>query len=308
MALDTPSSANGSPGDTVAYTPPVVKVRPDPLQGRLVRGRYRIISRIARGGMASVYLARDARSGGLFAVKVLRGDLVLDSRVRERFLNESLATQMIDHPGIVQVVDVGEMDEGRLCLVMEYVDGESMRALLDRGPVATDRTIDLVVDMAEALAAAHATGVVHRDLKPENILLPRKPQGSLVKIVDFGIARVLDAPRITTTRHVMGTPQYIAPEQARGEPVDWRADIYALGILLYEMLTGELPFAGQDPDTLLRQHISAPPPPLVTRLRAARAIPGSLERLVMTCLAKDCLGRPQSMDELAGRLSAVRSP
>jgi serine/threonine-protein kinase len=256
--------------------------------------------------MASVYLARDARGGALFAVKVLRGDLVLDSRVRERFLNESLATQMVEHPGIVQVVDVGEVDGGRMCLVMEYVDGESLRVAIEKGPLLVDRAIDLFVDMAEALAAAHDNGVVHRDLKPENVLLPRKPSGSLVKIVDFGIARILDAPRITTTRHVMGTPQYIAPEQARGEVVDWRADIYALGVLMYEMLTGELPFAGDDPDTLLRQHISTPPPPLVTRLRSAQAISGPLERLVMLCLAKDPLHRPQSMDELAARLSALR--
>jgi serine/threonine-protein kinase len=307
VAFDTPPSSGGSFPDTAAHAPPIIKVRPDPLLGRLVRGRYRIISRIARGGMASVYLARDAKIGDLRAIKVLRGDLVLDSRVRERFLNESLATQMIEHPGIVQIVDVGEVDGGRLCLVMEYVDGESLRLALDKGPFSTQRAIDVAIDMAEALAIAHENGVVHRDLKPENVLLPRTPGNSLVKIVDFGIARILDAPRITTTRHIMGTPQYIAPEQARGERVDWRADIYALGILMYELLTGELPFAGQDPDTLLRQHINAPPPPLVTKLISARAIPGPLEKLVMACLAKNPLDRPQSMEELSTRLQGNRS-
>lgn len=268
-------------------------------------GHYRVNARLARGGMSSIYLARDTHDGTLYALKVLRFDLGFDRSLRNRFLNESRAVQRIQHPAVVQIKDFGELDDGRVCLVMEYVDGSSLRALMKDGPVSIDKVVLLVGAVAEGLAAAHEQCVIHRDLKPENILLPRRSsERALAKIVDFGIARIIDAPRITTTHHVMGTPQYIAPEQAMGKPVDHRADIYALGVMTYEMLTGKLPFYDNDPDSLLRQHISTPPPPLGSQLPGA-AIPDKLRVLVMRCLAKNPLNRPAYMEEILSVLPDV---
>jgi serine/threonine protein kinase len=283
----------------------LIKVRPDPMQGRIVLGRYRLATRIARGGMAAVYLARNVEDGTRAAVKVLRDDLALEIPVRERFLIESRAAGLIDHPAVVKVFDVGETSDGRVCLAMEYVEGGSLRRLVGKAPLSAERTIVLASAVAQGVAAAHAQGVVHRDLKPENVLLPRRAEdGALVKIVDFGIARILDAPRITTTRHVMGTPQYISPEQATGAAVDARADIYALGVMMYEMLAGCLPFSSADHEDLMRQHISQVPQPPGERCPAAR-IPPALEELVMRCLAKPPRARPGGMGQVLAVLSGL---
>lgn len=282
-----------------------VKVRPDPLQGRILLGRYRLATRIARGGMAAVYLARNVEDGTRAAVKVLRSDLALEIPVRERFLNESRAAGLIDHPAVVKVFDVGEIDDGRICLAMEYVEGSSLRRLVGKKPLSSDRTVLLASAIAQGVAAAHARGVVHRDLKPENVLLPRRAEdGVLVKIVDFGIARILDAPRITTTRHVMGTPQYISPEQAMGVAVDTRADVYALGVMMYEMLAGCLPFSSPDHEVLMRHHISSTPQPPGARCPEAR-IPPVLEDLVMRCLRKPPKARPSGMEAVLSVLAGL---
>ncbi len=285
----------------------ITKAQPDLIQGRVLLNRYRVNSRLARGGMSSVYLARDVNEGILYAIKVLRPELVTEIRLRERFLNESRAVQRIDHPAVVQICDVGEMEDGRIILVMEYVHGASLRKMIKRDPISAANAIPIVGAITEGLAAAHEQCVIHRDLKPENVLLPKKPTAnSLVKLVDFGIARIIDAPRITTTQHVMGTPQYIAPEQAMGLAVDNRADIYALGVIMYEMLTGKLPFKGDDPETLLRQHITIPPPPLSAQAPETQ-IPEEFRYLVMRCLSKSPKNRPANTDEVLSLLSKVRT-
>lgn len=299
--FETPDPLTASAGQK-----PKIQVRPDPFIGRIVRNRYRINSRIARGGMSSVYLARDVRESVLRAVKILRSDLVLERRLRLRFLNESRAVARINHPAVVTIEDVGETEDGNLCIVMDYVVGRSLRKKLAHGPLQVKEAISIIECVADGLEAAHEQGVIHRDLKPENVLLPSKPtsKDACVKLVDFGIARIIDAPRITTTQHVMGTPHYIAPEQAMGKEVDHRADVYAFGVMLYEMLTGRLPFYGDDPDILLRQHISTPPPPLQSH-GAAKNIPKQLRFLVMRCLSKSPQDRPQSMSDIRKSLATI---
>ena len=273
--------------------------------GRILMGRFRINSKIARGGMGAVYLARKVDSGDLFAVKVLHRDMVLDPRMRERFVNEANAAKRIDHPAVVRTYEVGETVSGEIFIAMEYVDGPPLRRLLRKGSIDSNRVVLLSAAIAQGLAAAHVSGVIHRDLKPENVLVPRSLKAdSVAKIVDFGIARIIDAPRITTTRHVIGTPQYISPEQAMGEPVDRRTDVYSLGVMMYEMLTGALPFHDKDPEKLLRKHIKSRPIP-IHKLSIPFGIDPVLENLVMDCLKKSPEARPSTMEDIVSRLGAV---
>lgn len=300
MNQPTPSDARLGTGGRAFTT-----TRHDPLQGRVVLGNYRINSRLARGGMSSVYLSRHVRSGEIFAVKVLSKDLALDPGVQERFLNESRAIQRIDHPSVIRIYEVGEIYDGRMCLVMEYVPGISVRKLMTLGPLDPTSAMPLLMAIAQGLCAAHEKSVIHRDLKPENVLVMDNPGPFIgAKIIDFGIARILDAPGITTTEHVMGTPQYIAPEQAMAGKIDHRADIYAFGVMMYELLKGWLPFSGDDPDILLQKHISTPPPPLCS-YSGEKDIPDRLHKLVMDCLAKSPDGRPANMNEVINVLEAV---
>ena len=285
--------------------PVVIKAAPDPMIGKILMGRFRINSRIARGGMGAVYIARRVDSGDLFAVKVLHRDMVLDPRMRERFLNEANAAKRIDHPAVARTNEVGETVTGEIFIVMEYVNGPPLRRLLRKGSLNSGRMIILSAAIAQGLAAAHASGVIHRDLKPENVLIPRKRKtDSVVKIVDFGIARIIDAPRITTTSHVIGTPQYISPEQAMGKPIDGRTDIYSLGVMMYEMLTGALPFHDKDPDILLRKHIKSRPVP-IRELSIPITVNPALEDLVMECLEKSPKARPPGMEDIVSRLSTI---
>jgi serine/threonine protein kinase len=189
---------------------------------------------------------------------------------------------------------------------MEYLHGSSLRRLLRQGPVSAANTVSIIAAVSEGLHAAHLNNIIHRDLKPENILLPQhRSSMTVAKLVDFGIARIIDAPRITTTQHVMGTPQYIAPEQAMGKRVDHRADIYSLGVVMYEMLSGTLPFLGADPEFLLRQHISSPPPPLPSE-QAVAVIPPILDKLIMHCLQKAPENRPSDMLDVMNYLKETQ--
>jgi serine/threonine protein kinase len=296
----TPTEAVQRPGPTAR----VVKAAPDPMRGRLVAGRYRITSRIARGGMGAVYLARNTEDGTPCAVKVLRDDLLLDVRVRERFLYESRAASRVVHPAVARTYEVGETAAGEMFIVMEYVNGPPLRKLIKAGRMSENRVVLIGAAVAEGLAAAHEKGVIHRDLKPENILVPRGERtDSVIKLVDFGIARIVDAPRITTTQHVLGTPQYISPEQAMGGPIDNRSDVYALGVILYEMIAGALPFDGDDAEALLRKHIKSRPAPLC-EIVAPGAVRPALEALVMRCLEKSPRNRPDSMEQIIAVLAA----
>jgi serine/threonine-protein kinase len=297
------------------FSLPFVEARPDrcrpatgSLRGRIVRNRFRITVPLGRGGMATVYLARDVYDGGLFAVKVIRGDRRFDEVFRRRFINEVLAVRRVRHPAVVRVLDVGELDDGRLFLVMDYVHGVTLRKLLRQGPLDLDIAVPILCTVADGLHAAHQRGVIHRDLKPANVLIPRRPSPEAVaRVVDFGIARIVGSPTITGSSSLVGTPLYIAPEQALGRDVDHRADIYALGVMMYQMLTGSLPFFGKDPATLIRQHVGVTPR-LPSQTRPGLRLPVEVERLVMRCLAKLPAHRPSTMREVVEVLSAHESP
>jgi serine/threonine protein kinase len=275
------------------------------LEGLVVDGRYRLNFLIGRGGMSVVYLARCLETGRHVAIKFLRPELVDRSPYRQRFVNEIEAIRRIRHPVIVRMFDLGELEDGQIYLVMEYVRGPSLKRVIERGHLPLSELLPIAVAVADGLGAAHIHGVIHRDLKPGNVLIPRLPDvGAPAKIVDFGIARIDGSPKITNTAEVVGTPLYISPEQALGHPVDLRADVYCFGVLLYEACTGQRMFDGRDPQLLLRKHVRVVPPRMAER-RPDLVIPKALDALVMRCLEKSPDRRLQSMQEIARVLRAI---
>lgn len=257
----------------------------DPLVGKTVGGRYRLISRLGQGGMSSVYLARHVLIDRLVAVKTLRRDLAQDPIQRDRFIREARAVNRINHENIVEINDFGETDEGWVYLVMEYVPGHPLARALGDAPMHPRRALHYAEQIAAALGRAHQMGVVHRDLKPENILLvPRKVGYDAIKVLDFGIAKIMDAPALTGSQQIFGTPGYIAPEYIQSTDIDGRADLYSLGVVLYEMVTGALPFDYEYPADLLVKHVTDKPIPLRERLAS---IDPALEAFVLRCLEKD---------------------
>jgi serine/threonine-protein kinase len=278
--------------DDAAFCPfdaePLVRST-DPLIGRTLAARYRLVRRLGSGGMAIVYLARHVMIDRLSAIKILRQDLGISAAHRERFLREARAVNRINHPNIVEITDFG--DDGPLVfLVMEYVEGESLLAAIERGPLALGRTLAMSVQIASALARAHELGVIHRDLKPENVLLCTRDQQEIVKLTDFGIAKIVDAPALTFSEQRFGTPGYIAPEYIEGTPTSVRGDLYALGVVLYEMLTGTLPFDARFPAELLAMQLRGSPiPPSARRT----GIPAEIEALVLRLIARRPEDRPR---------------
>ena len=275
------------------------------LKGKILLGRYRLNSVISRGGMGSVYLARDITDSKRYAVKILRADLTFDPKIRERFLLEYRAASLLQHPSIIKTVATGETSSNELFLIMEYVDGPPLRRLINRKKgISIQQTVIIAAAIAAGLEVAHSSGIIHRDLKPENILVPRKNNDdSIIKIADFGIARISDTPRITTTRHVLGTPSYMSPEQAMGAKLDSTTDIYSFGIIMYEMLTGKLPFSGDSPGELLTSHINSIPVP-VKQMPNTEQVTEDLANMVMKCLKKYPPHRPQNMSEIISTLKS----
>src|SRR5437762_946059 len=245
--------------------------------------RYQIQDPIGRGGMATIYRGRDLRTDRIVAIKILREAYSTDPKFVTRFQREAKAASSLQHPNIVQVYDYGQ-SEGNYFIVMECIEGTDLRRYLrSRGMLAVDRVIIIAHDIALGLGAAHRRQIVHRDVKPQNILVGR--DGS-IKLTDFGIASVykdINDERLTTTGMTLGTVQYYAPEQAQGEIVNPAADVYALGIVMYEMLTGRTPFDGDTPVAVAMQHIQdIPVPPSQHNPN----IPPALERIIMRCLEK----------------------
>jgi eukaryotic-like serine/threonine-protein kinase len=261
---------------------------PDPLLGRTLSARYRLVRRLGRGGMAVVYLARHVMIERLSAIKILRQDLGMNPSHRERFLREARAVNRINHPNIVEITDLGE-DAGLVFLVMEYVEGESLLGALARGRFEWSRAARIALQIASALARAHELGVIHRDLKPENVLLFQREGADFVKLTDFGIAKIVDAPSITFSEQRFGTPGYIAPEYIEGAPTSPLGDLYALGIVLYEMLTGELPFAARTGADLIVAALGETPTRPSERVSG---IPAKLEDLVLKMIARRPQDRP----------------
>ena len=258
-------------------------------------GRYEILRELGAGGMGRVYQARDRETSEVLALKVLRPEVAAEPSMAERFKNELRLARRITHKNVCRIYDFNRIDT-LAYISMEYVDGETLRALIDRsGRLPPSRVTSLTRQICAGLAEAHAQGVIHRDLKPENIMLAAN--GS-VKLMDFGIARSI-AASATTTQTLIGTPAYMAPEQVQGRPVDARADIYALGLILYECLTGRRAFAGTTPvEVALKQLQQRPPAPRQLRPEVPRA----LEAVVLRCLEKDPTRRFASAEAVAAAL------
>ena len=260
-------------------------------------GRYQVLEEIASGGQATVYRAFDPQTGQIVAIKVLHVSLTGDSSYIERFRRVASLAASIVHDNVVRIFEVGE-HEGRHYIVLEFFPDDLARVIASGGPMRTDRAAAFGVQIADALAAAHALGIVHRDIKPHNVLIG---QDGNAKVTDFGIARAELLSTMTATGAVMGTPHYMSPEQARGERADARSDVYSLGCVIYQMLTGEVPFKGETPLAVLRQHIEEQPRPVRER---RGDVPRGLASVVERAMAKGPASRYQNAGEMAEALRA----
>jgi eukaryotic-like serine/threonine-protein kinase len=275
------------------------------LTGQLIDGRYQIDYVLGVGSMGIVYGARHAAVGKLVAIKALRAHLASDAEAIQRFNAEATAATSIGNQHIVETYDFGRLPDGTAYMVMEYLEGRSLAELIeDFSPLSLERITKIAVQIAEALNAAHLAGIVHRDLKPDNIFLcERETDPDFVKILDFGIAKFgVSQARLTQAGAVFGTPAYMSPEQALGKATDGRTDVYALGVMLYEMTCGRVPFSGENAIAVLSMHANEEPEAL--SLRKPDVSP-ELEAIVNKCLLKDLEGRYVSMAELAADLSRL---
>jgi serine/threonine protein kinase len=270
--------------------------------GELIAGRYELEELVGSGGMSSVYRAHDKLLERTVALKILHEQFTRDDAYVERFRREARAVAQLAHPNIVTVIDRGEQD-GRQFIVFEYVDGMNLKELLDQeGPIEPREAIELALQVARGLSFAHENGLVHRDVKPQNVLIDGDGRA---KVTDFGIAHALDVDGMTITGTIMGSSNYIAPEQARGEPVDEQSDIYSLGCVLYEMLTGRQPFEADTPVAVAYKHVhEAPTPPR----SLDPSIPAALEAVALRAMEKDPAARFPSVAEMTARLDDATGP
>jgi serine/threonine-protein kinase len=276
----------------------------DPYLGKTVAGRYRLEARLGEGGMGVVYRARHVLIDRVVALKLIRPDLRSETHLRAWMLREARAANRVDHAHIVQIHDVGETEDGELYLVMEYLVGTALSAECAKGQMPIERAVDVIEQMCAALARAHDLGVVHRDLKSDNIMLTvQGGRRDFVKILDFGLAALTRDARLAPKGAIFGTPEYMAPEQARGEDATPLCDLYALGILFFEMLTGQLPFRSNDRETLLEMQRSAQPP-RPTTIRAD--IQPQAEAIILRLLEKDSSKRFRDGHHLQEELKAFQ--
>jgi serine/threonine-protein kinase len=278
----------------------------DPLVGRVLGGRYRLLERLGQGGMGTVYRSTHTLMDKPVAVKVLRAELATDGEAVARFHREARSASRLDHDHCIRVTDFGQSDDGLLFLVMELLDGVSLSHVTRRGPVPPAHAAAIGIAIAEALAHAHEQGIIHRDLKPDNVFLARRAKGrEIIKVLDFGLAKLASdsalGPSITRDGTVFGTPEYMAPEQAEGEKLDGRTDLYALGIILYQLVTGEVPFKSVNFVALLTKQVSEPPVAPRER-RPDLPIPPGLELIILRCLEKQREDRYATAAEVADAL------
>jgi len=285
----------------------------DPYLGMTLDGRYRIDRVLGRGGMGTVYAAKLVALDKAVALKLLRPVQDDDGQAVGRFEREARAASRLGNPHIVDIFDFGRAQNGLSYLAMELLEGEDLGNVLARERrLPLERALRIALQCCTALGAAHAAGIVHRDLKPENVfLVTRGDEREFVKIVDFGLAKISEteqdgAPgrKLTRTGMIFGTPQYMSPEQGMGRPTDHRSDIYALGLILYELLTGKVPFDGETFMSVIQQHLSDPPPAL-RAMEPSVDVPPTVEAVIYRCLDKRAGSRPQSMGELAEELVAA---
>ncbi|MBU1238657.1 protein kinase [Myxococcota bacterium] len=277
----------------------------DPYLGKIISGKYRIIDFIGQGGMGFVYLAEHESLPRRFAIKILKSDYLENDEFVERFRREAIAASRVVHPNIVYISDFGRIEEGNFYIVMEYLEGEGLDRILEtHGKIPLSRALPVLVQIADAMDHAHAVGVVHRDLKAENVLLTREHgKKDVVKLLDFGIARIMlpsfMRTRITSHGQVFGTPEYMSPEQASDGVIDGRSDIYSLGCLAYELLTGAPPFYYEDATQTLEAHLVEEPVAPSSRM-PDQPIPKLLDGIILKCLAK----KPEERYQTGGKLKA----
>ena len=268
-------------------------------KGEMINDRYEIIRAIGEGGMANVYLAYDTILNRRVAVKILRGDLAEDEKFIRRFQREAIAASSLNHPNIVEIYDVGE-DNGKYFIVMEYVEGKTLKQLIKkRGALTLAEVIDIMLQLTSAIAHAHDSYIIHRDIKPQNVIIL---DDGRVKIMDFGIAAQLNSNDLTQTNSVMGTVYYLPPEQANGTATTTKSDIYSLGILMYELVIGKVPFKGDSPVEVAIKQMKEPIPDIIT---SNPDIPQSIENIILRACAKNPKNRYESANEMRNDLETA---
>ncbi|HET6146037.1 MAG TPA: serine/threonine-protein kinase [Polyangia bacterium] len=278
-----------------------------------VVGSYRLLEQIGQGGMGNVFVAEHIKLGRRVALKMLRSEFSHNTEAVRRFFAEARAVNRINHENIIEVSDFIESTRGRSYYIMELLGGVDLRTLEEQvGALPIGRALGIVIQVCRGLGAAHDAGIVHRDLKPDNIFLTeRNGRGDFVKLLDFGVAKLMDdaldgVTNVRTTAGVVvGTPEYMSPEQASGDPADHRSDIYSVGVILFEMVTGQRPFDAPSAREIMVQHVMAAPPRPSKLQRFGAGVPAALEELILDCLKKRPQDRPQSMMEVEQRLETI---
>jgi eukaryotic-like serine/threonine-protein kinase len=279
------------------------------LIGEVLDGRYKITRKLGEGGMGEVFAAEHVHIEKRFAVKLLRPEIVSNAEAVQRFRQEARSASSIGHRNIIAIEDFGQLPDGRIYMCMELLNGAALNDLIQT-PIAVDRLLNILIQTGHGLAAAHAKGIIHRDMKPENIFVTiGVNQEDVPKLLDFGIAKVAGNDgqnNLTRTGTIFGTPFYMAPEQALGNPVDARTDVYAMGVIMYEMFAGSLPFQGESFMGILTQHITTEPEPVAQRAaKAGRQLPMGLAEIITRCMQKNPAQRYGTMDELVNALIQI---
>jgi serine/threonine protein kinase len=306
--------ATGTAGNSGAYagnsgSQPAAVERDEVAAEQIIDGRYRIIAKLGEGGMGEVYAAEHIHIEKRVAIKLLRHEILAHPEAVTRFRQEARSASSIGHENIIAIEDFGKLEDGRIYLCMELLDGKPLNDLLEE-PLQPERVLNILIQTCHGLAAAHRKGIVHRDMKPENIFVTITPTGAEVpKILDFGIAKVQGNDgdnHLTRTGTIFGTPYYMSPEQALGQRVDHRADVYAMGVIMYECFTGSIPFSGDSFMGILTKHITADPtPPSQRAFENGRVLPPGIENVILRAMKKDPEQRHSTMDELVQELVAI---